>query len=344
MTAAAADPTGIPRRPTVHILNDFGHAAGGSEQRAFALARALAGHAEVRLWATRPPGADVAAAAPLPVRLIRPWPGCFPCFGTFVLVGVYWHGEFGRWRHAARPSRKIVVYNTSDPAFFADLERRLGDCRGSAPVEVVHVHPGGTAELGRPGVLEPSAIDLDRFRPMPRPRGDFTVGRMSRDVKLKFHPQDPALFAGLAGEGMRLRLMGATCLPALAGVPGIAVLPTGAEPPEKFLGSLDCFFYRTDPAWFETFGRVVFEAMACGLPVACGRTGGYAGWIEHGRNGFLFDDADDDAARAILRDLRGDPALCARIGAAARATLERLYQGHAQRLRDFYLAPGPVAA
>lgn len=306
------------------------------------------------MWATRPPGPGVAAAAAalaLRVHTLAPWRGGFPRSGTFVLIGVYWHGELGRWRYAARPRRKVVVYNTRDPAFFADVARRLADCRGSAPVEVVYAGEDSRRDLDLPGVVEPSPIDLERFRPSvsaPAPNAGslvgagFVVGRMSRAAPLKFHPADPALFTALAAEGMRLRLMGATCLPGLADVPGIEVLPTGAEPPERFLRSLDCFLYRTDPGWIEAFGRVVFEAMACALPVVCGRHGGYARWIEHGRNGFLFESGDE--ARAIMRDLRGDAALRARIGGAARDTVRRMYDGHAQRLRDFYLAPGPVVA
>jgi hypothetical protein len=48
-------------------------------------------------------------------------------------------------------------------------------------------------------------------------------------------------------------------------------------------------------------GRVVTEAMACGLPVVCHESGGYAEIIEHGRNGFLFDtqqEALGDTAQA----------------------------------------------
>lgn len=62
--------------------------------------------------------------------------------------------------------------------------------------------------------------------------------------------------------------------------------------------------------------------MATGLPVVCHREGGYAELIEHGVDGFLFG-TEPDAERLILT-LKQDPALRERIGAAARARIERV--------------------
>jgi glycosyltransferase involved in cell wall biosynthesis len=50
----------------------------------------------------------------------------------------------------------------------------------------------------------------------------------------------------------------------------------------------------------EPFGLSVAEAMACGTPVIATRRGSMSELIEHGRTGFLVDDADD-AVRAIDR-------------------------------------------
>ena len=50
-------------------------------------------------------------------------------------------------------------------------------------------------------------------------------------------------------------------------------LPTGRCPvserraPARFLADGDVFVYFTHPDWVESFGRVIFEAMAVGLPV-----------------------------------------------------------------------------
>ena len=112
----------------------------------------------------------------------------------------------------------------------------------------------------------------------------------------------------------------------------------GATPAADFLQGLDCFCYRTSDQWLEAYGRVVFEAMACGLPVVCGRRGGYADYIVHGVNGFLFDTTAE--AIALIRNLRQDRGLRERVGHAARETVERLYGDAAWRCKQaFFLEP-----
>ena len=76
--------------------------------------------------------------------------------------------------------------------------------------------------------------------------------------------------------------------------------------------------------------------MACGLPVVCHSHGGYADWIKHGDNGFLFDTSDE--ARGILARLVADAPLRRRIGFNARRTVEDMYSPAAEAERlAFYL-------
>jgi len=124
-------------------------------------------------------------------------------------------------------------------------------------------------------------------------------------------------------------------LPASCG--DVALLPFGAEPVPAFLGGLDCFYYRTNDSFFEAYGRVVFEAMARGLPVVAHRRGGYAEYLTHGENAFLFD-TDDEAFDIIMR-LKADPELRVRVGDSARRRVEQIYSQHQEEeLRRFYLA------
>ena len=45
------------------------------------------------------------------------------------------------------------------------------------------------------------------------------------------------------------------------------VLPFDSLPPKDYLAGLDVFVYFTHPDWVESFGRVIIEAMAAGVPV-----------------------------------------------------------------------------
>jgi glycosyltransferase involved in cell wall biosynthesis len=94
----------------------------------------------------------------------------------------------------------------------------------------------------------------------------------------------------------------------------------GFEPrPAQAFQAADVFVY---PSGYDPFGLVVAEAMATALPVVTSAHIGVAEWIEHGRNGLLCDPAQPATLRAALTQLAADPALAARLGAAARATTE----------------------
>ncbi len=63
--------------------------------------------------------------------------------------------------------------------------------------------------------------------------------------------------------------------------------------------SADIFVF---PGANETFGNVVLEAMASGLPVVAPNTGGPADHVRNGRNGFLFE--SDSEAELLVRTAR----------------------------------------
>jgi len=323
-------------RATVHVINPLWDPQGGSDWRAAEMYEELSESATVRLWSPFDP-------APLfrdryPVHTIRPALGRWPVGGTFVFVGAYF--RVGHWFKAAWPLRTILVYNTHQPDRLAKAIARL-EAWHRTPVEVAYTSPLLRRLSDRPGPVIESPIDIDKFFPKPRvsERGSFTVGRISRDIPTKHHPDDAAVYRALVHAGMGLRVMGGTCLcdrldPSLRA----HLLPAGAQCSIDFLHRLDCFYYRTSDRWLEAFGRVVFEAMACGLPVVCGRRGGYADYIAHGVNGFHFDTSEQ--AIALIRELRMDPRLRERIGRAARRTVEDLYGGSVWRSKlAFFLPP-----
>ena len=122
----------------------------------------------------------------------------------------------------------------------------------------------------------------------------------------------------------------------LRGLQSIELLPAYAQDTHLFLQGLDCFFYRTSETFVEPSGRVITEAMACGLPIVCHKRGGYVEWIEDGQNGFLFDTQQE--ALEILLKLKEDPALREKVGRAARQTAEELFSRDVRsEIIEFYL-------
>jgi glycosyltransferase involved in cell wall biosynthesis len=318
--------------PTIHLINPMWDCA-GSEWRTFELHRQLSPHTRVNIWSQARPSPMFASM--VPIRRLRPELLRFPFGGTLVFVGVY--ARIGRWIRFAQPRRIIIVYNTDVPG---QLARQVAHVqRGHhRPVEFVFASEWLRQSVSGIGPVQVSPINLERFSPVPAAERRFTVGRHSRDAAKKHHPDDPALYRRLVQAGARIRLLGGTVLSPELSFPteDVELLPTNAIPAEDLLQSIDCFFYRTAPGFREPHGRVVQEAMSCGLPVVCHRHGGYAEYIDHGQNGFLFD--TDDEAFALLTQLQHDLPLRRRVGAAARATIERLFSPAAlQEVTDFYL-------
>ena len=100
--------------------------------------------------------------------------------------------------------------------------------------------------------------------------------------------------------------------------------------------NLDLFVF---PSESETFGLVVLEAMASGVPVIAMTRGGPGFVVEHGVSGFLAADARA-FIEATLTTMR-DGALRARLGRAARArALGMSWDAVFDRLYEIYIDLG----
>jgi glycosyltransferase involved in cell wall biosynthesis len=196
---------------------------------------------------------------------------------------------------------------------------------------------------------------VDEFAFSPRPAapspltgaGRIYVGFAGRlvhekgaDVLLRALAQVPEAQAVIAGSGPE-----ETALRELAAQLGVAqrVAWRGAmrstEMP-AFYRSCDLLVVpsRTLPNWKEQFGRVIIEAMACGVPVI----GARCGEIPHliGDAGLLFDEDDVDGLAGHIRSLIAQPALRQSLAHQGRELVLQRYtmQRIAGQTVDFYRA------
>ncbi|MCS7003391.1 MAG: glycosyltransferase family 4 protein, partial [Dehalococcoidia bacterium] len=199
---------------------------------------------------------------------------------------------------------------------------------------------------GSPIVMTHDGVDTSVFWPaeQPPPRPPFIIvyaGRLvpAKGVDTLVHalallPDEAQLV--VAGDGPeRQRLQD------LAAPLGDRARFVGSLPPDELAGLFRrahalVLPSRTTPVWKEQFGRVLAEAMACGLPMVGSRSGAIPEVI--GDAGLVFDEGDSAALASCLRRLMTDDALWQDCRARG---LERVHARYTQRrvveqLADLY--------
>jgi glycosyltransferase involved in cell wall biosynthesis len=171
---------------------------------------------------------------------------------------------------------------------------------------------------GRMAVIPQFGVDPEIFSPVPRPVGrGFIVGYVGRLVEEKGVDLLLDALSGLVGTWRAYVLGSGPVREALQGQArrlGLADrvsfdnwIPTSQMP--AYYRQLDALVVpsRTRPNWKEQFGRVLVEAMACGVPVI----GSDSGEIPHvvGDAGLIFPEGQVDVLRAHLARLLGNPDL-----------------------------------
>ncbi|MDX8047093.1 glycosyltransferase [Gracilibacillus sp. S3-1-1] len=105
----------------------------------------------------------------------------------------------------------------------------------------------------------------------PNKQGPIKIGRHSRAQYVKW-PSDKEQLLTIypASNAYEVHVLGGAQVPkkVLGQIPANwKVYEFGEMEPKDFLRELDVFVYYTHPGWVEAFGRVIFEAMAAGVPV-----------------------------------------------------------------------------
>ncbi len=149
------------------------------------------------------------------------------------------------------------------------------------------------------------------------------------DAFLAAHARDPRLHLVLAGGGPeqeRLReRVGEQRVTFLGWLAGSELA--------RAYASADIFLF---PSATDTFGQVILEAQASGLPVVAVAAGGPLSLIEHGVSGLLAEPRADALAEALL-ELAATPLLRRRLADVALAGVrERTWESATERLAEGY--------
>ena len=229
----------------------------------------------------------------------------------------------------------------SDPSPPSRLRLEAGLARDAALViatcsdEVTELAP-----LGVPAqriAVVPCGVDLDRFTPNgPRAaRGGqhriLSLGRLVErkgvETTIRALPEVPGAELVIAGGGDAIADAELARLTALAQACEVRdrVRLVGqiarADVP-ALLRSADVV---VSVPWYEPFGMVPLEAMACGVPVVASAVGGHLDTVLDGRTGALVPPRDPTALAQRLRELLADPGRLAAIGSAAAARARSRY-------------------
>ncbi|MBC3192295.1 glycosyltransferase [Pseudonocardia sp. C8] len=295
------------------------------------------------------PKDDIAAHVPeLSAALEEAWRADRPD----VVHGHFWMSGWA----AAGPARRLGLPLVQTYHALGAVKRRHQGAADTSPEGRIRIEaavarradrvvascPDEAAELIRLGaplgalVTVPSGVDTSLFRPGPareptgRPRL-LVLGRLVRRKgvdetvqALAGVPDAELVVAGGSGPGGDPDVDRLQEVAARAGVAD-RVRFLGAVRRDAVPGLLRSADIVVCAPWYEPFGIVPLEAMACGRPVVVTAVGGLQDTVRDGRTGLHVPPRDPDALAAALRELAGDPVRAAALGAAGRRRVVERY-------------------
>ena len=202
----------------------------------------------------------------------------------------------------------------------------------------------------------PAGVDLDLFRPMDQAEARKTLGLQEANVVLSVGRIEPlkgldilvrampllsdaentrlVIVGGKQGHDRELRRL--KSLGAELGIQERATF-TGAVDQTRlpaYYSAADVFVL---PSYYESFGLVALEAMACGTPVIASRVGGPKSFIRSGETGYLVPWHCPEPYAQRLDVLLANPAMRAAMGSAARSKAVTMgWDKVARRIADLY--------
>lgn len=270
------------------------------------------------------------------------------------ILGIPLHGTY----HTALP--QYASHLTGDPS----MEKVMWKCLAAYynQMDAVYVPSVATGdELAEKGIAKEKirfylrGVDTERFHPSKR-NGFFRnrfdvsednvkllyVGRVSREKSL-FNLVDISRRLALIRKGFHLIIAGSGpyMTEMKKDLEGMPVTFTGfleGDDLADAYASADIFVF---PSTTDTFGNVVLEAQASGLPVIVSNEGGPKENLIHGKTGFIVPARDIDALLEAVLKLMDNPGLLQEMKRSARDYTEnRSFEATYMQLWDSYRNPG----
>lgn len=237
------------------------------------------------------------------------------------LSAASWWSSSWRWRNmrlAARCAPRLLCHSRY---LAGQLVARYGVDRARIRVVPLGVNPAWFTAMRPPGPRAdgPLRVALVNAKGVEVALRAFARARLARDARLEIY-------------GWRKDLGEHRALAASLGLAervAFAGFVAQAELPARVAGA-DLLLHATPG---ESFGQVLAEAAALGIPALASDVTAVSELVEHGVTGLLCPPRDADAFAAGLDALLGDGALRERLGRAARARAESRWRWDAVAAR-----------
>jgi D-inositol-3-phosphate glycosyltransferase len=204
--------------------------------------------------------------------------------------------------------------------------------------------------------IVPCGVDLHHFQPQDRAQARAALGLNGEPTVLFLGRPDPLKGGDLLIQAMGLLEQPATALMVGGKLEGDSQLEhlrelaqeRGLQDQIRFVGAvpqndLPRYYSAADlmvvPSYYESFGLVAVEALACGTPVIATKVGGLQYIVQDGENGFLIPWRCSGLFAETIEDTLGDEELLAQLRAAARPSVRRYsWRSVAAHIRQVYYA------